>query len=65
MLWRYDKGTAYVPSPILVDGLLYLVTDKGLVSCLDAKTGKVHYEGGRPPVARATWPRPSRSQATC
>jgi outer membrane protein assembly factor BamB len=50
VLWRYDKGTAYVPSPILVDGLLYLVTDKGLVSCLDARTGKVHYEGGRPPV---------------
>jgi len=50
VLWRYDKGTAYVPSPILVGGLLYLVTDKGLVSCLDAKTGKVHYEGGRPPV---------------
>ncbi|HEX9260802.1 MAG TPA: PQQ-binding-like beta-propeller repeat protein [Acidimicrobiales bacterium] len=50
VLWKYDKGTAYVPSPILVDGLLYLVTDKGLISCLDAKTGKVHYEGGRPPV---------------
>ena len=49
VLWRYDKGTAYVPSPILVDGLLYLVTDKGLVTCLDARTGKVHYEGGRPP----------------
>lgn len=50
VLWKYDKGTAYVPSPILVGGLLYLVTDKGLISCLDAKTGKVHYEGGRPPV---------------
>jgi outer membrane protein assembly factor BamB len=50
VLWRYDKGTAYVPSPILVGGLLYLVTDKGLVSCLDAKTGKVLYEGGRPPL---------------
>jgi outer membrane protein assembly factor BamB len=50
VLWRYDKGTAYVPSPILVGGLLYLVTDKGLITCLDAKTGKVYYEGGRPPV---------------
>ncbi len=50
VLWKYDKGTAYVPSPILVDGLLYLVTDKGLVTCLDARTGKLHYEGGRPPV---------------
>jgi outer membrane protein assembly factor BamB len=50
VLWKYEKGTAYVPSPILVDGLLYLLTDKGLVSCLDARTGKVYYEGGRPPV---------------
>lgn len=50
VIWRYGKGTANVPSPILVDGLLHLVTDKGLVSCLDARTGKVHYEGGRPPV---------------
>ena len=50
VLWKYDKGTAYVPSPILVNGLVYLVTDRGLVSCLDAKTCKVHYEGGRPPV---------------
>jgi outer membrane protein assembly factor BamB len=51
VLWRYDKGAAYVPSPILYRGLVYLVTDKGLVTCLDAKTGEVKYEGGRPPVA--------------
>ena len=50
VLWKYDKGTAYVPSPILFDGYVYLVTDKGLITCLDARTGKVHYEGGRPPV---------------
>jgi outer membrane protein assembly factor BamB len=49
-LWRYEKGSAYVPSPILYDGYLYLLTDKGLVTCLDAKTGAVKYEGGRPPV---------------
>ena len=28
MLWTYDKGTAYLVSPILYDGLLYLVTDE-------------------------------------
>ncbi len=50
VLWRYAKGSAYVPSPILYDGYLYLLTDKGLVTCLDAKTGAVKYEGGRPPV---------------
>lgn len=48
--WRYDKGTAYVPSPILVGDYAYLMTDAGLITCLDAKTGRLHYEGGRPPV---------------
>jgi outer membrane protein assembly factor BamB len=51
VLWRYAKGTAYVPSPIAVDGLVYLMTDKGLLTCLDAATGEVKYEGGRPPGA--------------
>jgi outer membrane protein assembly factor BamB len=48
--WRYDKGTAYVPSPILLGPYLYLMSDKGLLTCLDAITGKVIYEGGRVPV---------------
>jgi outer membrane protein assembly factor BamB len=51
VLWTYEKGTAYVPSPILYGDFLYLVTDKGLMTCLDAKTGAVKYEGARPPVA--------------
>ena len=50
ILWRFEKGTAYVPSPIAYDGLVYLVTDKGILTCLDAKTGEVKYEGGRVPV---------------
>jgi len=50
VVWKYDKGTAYVPSPILYGDYLYLVTDKGLITCLDAKTGAVKYEGGRVPV---------------
>jgi outer membrane protein assembly factor BamB len=48
--WRYAKGTAYVPSPILYGDYLYLLTDKGVMTCLDAKTGEVKYEGGRVPV---------------
>jgi outer membrane protein assembly factor BamB len=50
IVWRYDKGTAYVPSPIVLGKYLYLMTDKGLITCLDAKTGSMVYEGGRPPV---------------
>jgi outer membrane protein assembly factor BamB len=49
--WKYEKGTAYVPSPILYGDYLYLTTDKGLITCLDARTGEVKYEGGRPPAA--------------
>ena len=51
IVWRYNKGTAYVPSPILFGDDLYLMTEAGLITCLDARTGEVRYEGGRPPVA--------------
>jgi outer membrane protein assembly factor BamB len=50
VLWKYAKGTAYVPSPILYGEYVYLMTDKGLITCLDARTGEVQYEGARPPV---------------
>ena len=47
--WTYDKGTAYVVSPILYKGLVYLLNDRGVITTLEAKTGKVVYEGGRIP----------------
>ncbi len=49
-LWTYAKGTAYVPSPILYGDYLYLTTDRGILTCIDAKTGEVKYEGGRIPI---------------
>ena len=48
--WKYEKGTAYVPSPILYGDYLYLMTDRGILTCIDAKTGEVKYEGGRIPI---------------
>ena len=50
IVWQYDRGTGYVISPILYGDYVYLVSDKGIISCLDAKTGEVKYEGGRVPV---------------
>ncbi len=50
VVWRHNKGTAYVPSPILHGKYLYLITDTGIMTCLDALTGAVVYEGGRVPV---------------
>lgn len=48
--WAYSKGTGYVLSNILYHDFLYLLTDNGIVTCLDPKTGTVKYEGGRVPV---------------
>ncbi len=49
--WRYNKGTAYVPSPILYGDYVYLMSEGGILTCLNAKTGELVYEGGRVPVA--------------
>lgn len=48
--WKYTKGTAYVPSPILYGEYLYLTSDRGVLTCIDAKTGEIKYEGGRVPI---------------
>jgi outer membrane protein assembly factor BamB len=49
--WTYAKGTGYVVSNILYGDYVYLLTDTGIVTCLDAVTGAVQHEGSRPPVA--------------
>jgi hypothetical protein len=39
--WRYYKTLPNVPSPLLLDDVLYLVKDGGIVTALDKKTGEV------------------------
>jgi outer membrane protein assembly factor BamB len=39
-LWRDTKGVSYVPSPLGLDGIFYVVSDTGTASALEAKTGK-------------------------
>jgi outer membrane protein assembly factor BamB len=41
--WRLAKGTPDVPSPFILDGLVYLCRETGVLVCLDAKTGKELY----------------------
>jgi len=48
--WRYEKGTGYIPSPILYGDYLYLLTGAGLLTCLDAHTGEPKYEARRFPA---------------
>jgi len=42
--WRLDEGAPKTPSPLLVGDELYLVSDAGLGSCVEAKTGKVLWQ---------------------
>lgn len=41
--WKSNRGLPYVPSPLFYDGRVYLLRDGGMVSSLDAKTGKAFY----------------------
>jgi len=49
VLWTNNRGNSYTGSPVLHDGKLYFVTDSGLITCLDARTGKAHYQQQRLP----------------
>jgi outer membrane protein assembly factor BamB len=45
LAWTLDRDTPYVPSPLLYQGILYyLKTNNGLLTAVDAKTGKPHYQ---------------------
>ena len=48
--WSYGKATPTRPSPLIVQDHLYIVSDAGIVSCLDVKTGQATWTermGGR------------------
>jgi outer membrane protein assembly factor BamB len=38
--WKLDRGVPLTPSPLLVGEELYMVSDNGIASCLDARSGK-------------------------
>ncbi len=58
-IWRDSTGVSYVPSPVAWGPHFFIVSDSGLASCLEAKTGKrlwkerlgAHHSGS--PVAAA------------
>jgi outer membrane protein assembly factor BamB len=43
IVWREKRSLPEVPSPLYYQGRLYLVKDGGMMSCLDALTGKLVY----------------------
>jgi outer membrane protein assembly factor BamB len=50
VLWKLNRGTPYVASPLLYDGYLYFFQHvTPILTCVDAATGKSHYEQQRLP----------------
>jgi outer membrane protein assembly factor BamB len=47
VVWQNQRGNSYTASPVLSDGKLYVLTDSGMLSCFDAKTGKAYYQQQR------------------
>ena len=37
--WKFNRQVPASPSPILVDGRIYMTSNKGVVSCIDGTTG--------------------------
>lgn len=42
--WSTARSTPLTPSPIVVGDELYMVNDNGIASCLDARTGELHWQ---------------------
>lgn len=48
--WKLNRGTPYVPSPLLYDGLLYFnQSNNAILSCVSARTGELTLERTRMP----------------
>lgn len=39
-VYRIERGAPYVPTPAVKGGNLYMVSDNGIASCVDARTGE-------------------------
>ena len=42
--WSMRRGVPFTPSPIVVGDELYVISDLGVLTCADAKTGKVQWQ---------------------
>ncbi|QDU38006.1 outer membrane biogenesis protein BamB [Maioricimonas rarisocia] len=50
IVWRKERGTPYIPSPLLYDGMLYFTqSNQAILTVLDAKTGDAIIERTRLP----------------
>jgi len=44
LVYDNKKFMPYVPTPVAYGNLLFLLVDSGMAACLDAPTGKIHWQ---------------------
>jgi len=44
-IWRFKKNLPFVPTPVVYDGLVYMVKTGGIVTAIDPATGQATKEG--------------------
>lgn len=43
--WHHERnGVSYVPSPVAANGCFFIVSDNGIATCFDARSGKVEWQ---------------------
>jgi len=57
--WQIERGTPYVPSPLLSDNRLYFTkSNTAILNCINAKTGEPFYEPVRLPGLKSIYASP-------
>jgi len=49
VMWTNRRGNAYTPSPVLHEGVYYVLSDRGFFTAFDAHTGETFYQQQRIP----------------
>jgi outer membrane protein assembly factor BamB len=42
--WQHGRAVPLTPSPVIVGNEIYIISDNGIATCLDAKTGASHWQ---------------------
>jgi outer membrane protein assembly factor BamB len=49
VVWSQTRGNSYTPSPVIYENKFYVLTDNGMISCYNARTGEPYYHQVRLP----------------
>ena len=58
VLWQYEKAVPQVSSPLLYNGNLYTIKDGGILTVLEASTGRLLHQGRLPDAVDAYYASP-------